>query len=58
MTTYRDMVEKPEVVELIDDEVATTNETLRLELEQITRLRLLPEGARPRGRRADGDAEA
>jgi long-chain acyl-CoA synthetase len=41
VTTYRDMVEKPEVVELIDDEVRQLTE-LHSELERITRHRLLP----------------
>ena len=41
MTTYRDMVEKPELVELIDDEVRQLT-ALYPELERITRHRLLP----------------
>ena len=41
VTTYRDMVEKPELVELIDDEVRQLTE-LHPELERITRHRLLP----------------
>ena len=40
-TTYRDLSEKPEVVELIEKVVAETNEKFA-SVEQIKRFRLLP----------------
>ena len=56
-TTYRDLSEKPEVIELIQGVVDTDQREVRPGREHPP-LRAAPEGARPRGRRADGDAEA
>ena len=56
-TTYRDLSEKPEVVELIQGVVNETNNEVRLRRAD-QEVPPDPQGARPRGRRADGHPEA
>ena len=56
-TTYRDLSEKPEVVELIQEVVDGDERAVRLGRADQA-VPAAAQGARPRGRRADGDAEA
>ncbi len=55
-TTYRDLSEKPEVIELIQGVVDDVNEQFA-RVENIRKFRTAPQGTRPRGRRADRDPE-
>ena len=56
-TTYRDLSEKPEVIELIQGVVDTTNAKFAACREHPP-VRVAPEGTRPRGRRAHRHPEA